>query len=72
LIWSKTGRPQVTLGALYCQKHIVVAMPLHDIAVLGLIVLFVASVLGVRILWDIFKLIRGFWIDYRRVNRLDE
>ena len=62
----------MTLGALYCQKHIVVAMPLHDIAVLGLIVLFVASVLGVRILWDIFKLIRGFWIDYRRVNRLDE
>jgi len=39
---------------------------------LGLIVLFVASVLGVRILWDIFKVIRGLWIDYRKVNKLGE
>jgi hypothetical protein len=47
-------------------------MPIHDIAEVALIILFVASVLGVRILWDIYKLIRGFWIDYRRVNKLDE
>jgi hypothetical protein len=47
-------------------------MPMHDIAVLGLIVLFGASILCVRILWDIFKAVAGFWRDYRRVNRLDE
>jgi hypothetical protein len=47
-------------------------MPLHDIAELGLAILFIACVLGVRILWDIFKLLRGFWIDYRKVNHLDE
>ena len=46
-------------------------MPLHDIAELGLATLLIASVLGVYILWDIFKLLRGFWIDYRKVNRLD-
>ena len=46
-------------------------MPIHDIAMLGLIVLSAAAILCVRILWDIFKLIRGFWIDYRKVNRLE-
>ena len=47
-------------------------MPIHDIALLGLIVLFVASVLGVRILWDIYKVLTGLWRDYRRVNHLDD
>jgi hypothetical protein len=47
-------------------------MPIHDIALLGLILLFVGVVLGVRILWDIYKIVLGFWRDYRKVNRLDE
>jgi hypothetical protein len=47
-------------------------MPIHDIAMLGLIVLSAAAILCVRILWDIFKLLRGFWIDYRKINRLDD
>jgi hypothetical protein len=47
-------------------------MPIHDIALLGLILLFAGGVLGVRILWDIYKTLLGFWRDYRKVNRLDD
>ena len=47
-------------------------MPNHDIALMGLILLFVGVVLGVRILWNIYKVALGFWHDYRKVNRLDE
>jgi hypothetical protein len=46
--------------------------PMHDLALMGLIVMFVGVFLGVRILWDIYKVAVGFWKDYRRVNRLDD
>jgi hypothetical protein len=41
---------------------------MHDLALIGLIVLFAGAVLGVRILWDIYKIAVGFWRDYRKVN----
>jgi hypothetical protein len=44
------------------------AMPLHDIAVLGLIVLFVAAVLGVRILWDIYKVLVGIQEELQELH----
>jgi hypothetical protein len=47
-------------------------MPIDDIALLGLVLLFVGIVLGVRILWDIYKVALGLWHDYRKVNRLNE
>ena len=59
MIWSDADRPRLASGVLYCQKHIMGAMPLHDIAVLGLVVLPIASILGVRILWDIYKVLVG-------------
>lgn len=47
-------------------------MTIHDIALTCLILLFIGTVLGVRILWDIYKTVLGFWRDYRIVNRLEE
>jgi hypothetical protein len=47
-------------------------MPIRDIAMLALILLFVLTVLGLRILWDIYRVLVGFWEDYREVNHLRE
>jgi len=44
------------------------AMPLHDIALLGLIVLSIASILGVRILWDIYKVLVGIHEELQELH----
>jgi hypothetical protein len=47
-------------------------VPLHDMAFMALFLLLVGTVLAVRILWKIYKVVAGFWSDFRKVNRLDD